>query len=101
MVELVAPEAVVVSFRLGGADGVAVEARKGAWALGELGFQGRRGGGGGGGEGRAGGPAARGGARTTAGPVTSSFRVSGSTRPPATRRITRSTMSRSSARSPA
>jgi mannosylglucosylglycerate synthase len=38
----VAPEAVVVSFRLGGSDGVAVEARKWAWALGELGFQVRR-----------------------------------------------------------
>jgi glycosyltransferase involved in cell wall biosynthesis len=38
----VAPEAVVVSFRLGGADGVAVEARKWAWALGELGFDVRR-----------------------------------------------------------
>jgi glycosyltransferase involved in cell wall biosynthesis len=38
----VAPEAVVVSFRLGGADGVAVEARKWAWALGELGFEVRR-----------------------------------------------------------
>lgn len=37
-----APEAVVVSFRLGGADGVAVEARKWAWALGELGFEVRR-----------------------------------------------------------
>lgn len=42
IVELVAPEAVVVSFRLGGADGVAVEARKWAWALGELGFEVRR-----------------------------------------------------------
>jgi glycosyltransferase involved in cell wall biosynthesis len=38
----VAPEAVVVSFRLGGADGVAVEARKWAWALGQLGFEVRR-----------------------------------------------------------
>jgi glycosyltransferase involved in cell wall biosynthesis len=38
----VAPEAVVVSFRLGGADGVAVEARKWSWALGELGFEVRR-----------------------------------------------------------
>jgi len=38
----VAPEAVVVSFRLGGSDGVAVEARKWAWALGELGFHVRR-----------------------------------------------------------
>lgn len=32
----------VVSFRLGGNDGVAVEARKWAWALGELGFDVRR-----------------------------------------------------------
>jgi mannosylglucosylglycerate synthase len=32
------PSAVIVSFRLGGTDGVAVEARKWAWALGELGF---------------------------------------------------------------
>jgi mannosylglucosylglycerate synthase len=38
----VAPEAVVVSFRLGGADGVAVEARKWDWALAELGFEVRR-----------------------------------------------------------
>jgi glycosyltransferase involved in cell wall biosynthesis len=38
----VAPEAVVVSFRLGGDDGVAVEARKWDWALGELGFGVRR-----------------------------------------------------------
>ena len=37
-----APEAVVVSFRLGGADGVAVEARKWDWALAELGFEVRR-----------------------------------------------------------
>ncbi len=37
-----APEAVVVSFRLGGADGVAVEARKWEHALGELGFGVRR-----------------------------------------------------------
>lgn len=37
-----APQAVVVSFRLGGADGVAVEARKWSWALGELGFAVRR-----------------------------------------------------------
>jgi len=37
-----APEAVVVSFRLGGADGVAVEARKWDWALVELGFEVRR-----------------------------------------------------------
>ena len=33
---------VQLSFRLGGADGVAVEARKWAWALGELGFEVRR-----------------------------------------------------------
>ena len=31
-----------MSFRLGGVDGVAVEARKWAWALGELGFDVRR-----------------------------------------------------------
>ena len=31
-----APQAAVVSFRLGGDDGVSVEARKWAWALGEL-----------------------------------------------------------------
>jgi glycosyltransferase involved in cell wall biosynthesis len=37
-----APQAVTVSFRLGGDDGVSVEARKWAWALGELGFQTRR-----------------------------------------------------------
>ncbi len=37
-----APVAAVVSFRLGGDDGVAVEARKWAWALGELGFRVRR-----------------------------------------------------------
>src|SRR4051812_11002405 len=37
-----APQAVVVSFRLGGADGVAVEARKWDWALSELGFEVRR-----------------------------------------------------------
>ena len=37
-----APQAVVVSFRLGGADGVAVEAHKWAWALGELGYDVRR-----------------------------------------------------------
>ncbi|MGZ4211301.1 MAG: glycosyltransferase family 4 protein [Actinomycetota bacterium] len=37
-----APQAVVVSFRLGGADGVAVEARKWACALEELGFDVRR-----------------------------------------------------------
>ena len=36
------PVAVQVSFRLGGADGVAVEARKWEWALGELGFRVRR-----------------------------------------------------------
>jgi glycosyltransferase involved in cell wall biosynthesis len=35
-------EAVVVSFRLGGADGVAIEAQKWAWALGELGYHVRR-----------------------------------------------------------
>jgi glycosyltransferase involved in cell wall biosynthesis len=39
---IVAPEAVVVSFRLGGADGVAVEARKWDRALRELGFEVRR-----------------------------------------------------------
>jgi hypothetical protein len=33
-----APTAVMLSYRLGGDDGVAVEARKWAWALGELGF---------------------------------------------------------------
>jgi len=38
----VTPQAVVVSFRLGGADGVAIEAQKWAWALGELGFHVRR-----------------------------------------------------------
>ena len=38
----VTQQAVVVSFRLGGADGVAVEARKWAWALGELGYEVRR-----------------------------------------------------------
>ena len=37
-----APEAAVVSFRLGGADGVAVEARKWEGALAELGFAVRR-----------------------------------------------------------
>jgi mannosylglucosylglycerate synthase len=37
-----APEAVVVSYRLGGADGVAVEATKWEWALRELGFAVRR-----------------------------------------------------------
>lgn len=37
-----APQAVTVSFRLGGDDGVSVEARKWAWALGELGFETRR-----------------------------------------------------------
>jgi glycosyltransferase involved in cell wall biosynthesis len=36
------PEAVMVSYRLGGADGVAVEARKWEWALHELGFRVRR-----------------------------------------------------------
>ena len=37
-----APQAAVVSYRLGGSDGVSVEARKWAWALGELGFEVRR-----------------------------------------------------------
>ena len=37
-----APQAAVVSYRLGGNDGVSVEARKWAWALGELGFEVRR-----------------------------------------------------------
>jgi mannosylglucosylglycerate synthase len=37
-----APQAVTVSFRLGGDDGVSVEARKWAWALRELGFETRR-----------------------------------------------------------
>ena len=37
-----APQAAVVSYRLGGDDGVSVEARKWAWALGELGFEVRR-----------------------------------------------------------
>jgi len=36
------PTAVQLSYRLGGADGVAVEARKWEWALGELGFAVRR-----------------------------------------------------------
>ena len=36
------PQAVVVSFRLGGADGVAVEAHKWEWALRELGYDVRR-----------------------------------------------------------
>src|SRR5690242_14700472 len=36
------PVAVQLSYRLGGADGVAVEARKWEWALGELGFSVRR-----------------------------------------------------------
>jgi glycosyltransferase involved in cell wall biosynthesis len=36
------PVAVMVSYRLGGADGVAVEARKWEWALHELGFRVRR-----------------------------------------------------------
>jgi glycosyltransferase involved in cell wall biosynthesis len=38
----VVSQAAVVSFRLGGADGVAVEAHKWAWALGELGYDVRR-----------------------------------------------------------
>jgi hypothetical protein len=33
------PTAVQLSYRLGGADGVAVEARKWEWALRELGFE--------------------------------------------------------------
>lgn len=37
-----APVATLLSFRLGGDDGVAVEARKWEWALGELGFEVRR-----------------------------------------------------------
>lgn len=37
-----APEAVFVSYRLGGADGVGVEAAKWEWALRELGFETRR-----------------------------------------------------------
>jgi len=37
-----APQAVVVSYRLGGSDGVSIEARKWAWALDELGFEVRR-----------------------------------------------------------
>jgi glycosyltransferase involved in cell wall biosynthesis len=37
-----APQAVTVSFRLGGDDGVSVEARKWAWALHEQGFETRR-----------------------------------------------------------
>lgn len=37
-----APVATFISFRLGGDDGVAVETRKWAWALGELGFDVRR-----------------------------------------------------------
>jgi glycosyltransferase involved in cell wall biosynthesis len=37
-----APEAVIVSYRLGGSDGVAVEAAKWEWALRELGFEVRR-----------------------------------------------------------
>jgi glycosyltransferase involved in cell wall biosynthesis len=36
------PDAVMISYRLGGADGVAVEARKWEWALHELGFGVRR-----------------------------------------------------------
>src|SRR6185503_3562581 len=39
---MTAPEAVVVSYRLGGADGVAVESAKWEWALRELGFTVRR-----------------------------------------------------------
>ena len=39
---MTAPEAVVVSYRLGGADGVAVEAAKWEWALRNLGFAVRR-----------------------------------------------------------
>jgi glycosyltransferase involved in cell wall biosynthesis len=39
---MTAPEAVVVSYRLGGADGVAVESAKWEWALRELGFAVRR-----------------------------------------------------------
>jgi mannosylglucosylglycerate synthase len=38
----VAQQAVVVSFRLGGADGVAIEANKWEWALGRLGYDVRR-----------------------------------------------------------
>jgi glycosyltransferase involved in cell wall biosynthesis len=37
-----APQAVMLSYRLGGTDGVSVEARKWEWALGELGFTTRR-----------------------------------------------------------
>jgi mannosylglucosylglycerate synthase len=37
-----APTAVILSFRLGGSDGVSVEARKWEWALGALGFEIRR-----------------------------------------------------------
>jgi hypothetical protein len=37
-----APTAVILSFRLGGSDGVSVEARKWEWALGTLGFETRR-----------------------------------------------------------
>jgi glycosyltransferase involved in cell wall biosynthesis len=37
-----APQAAVVSYRLGGNDGVSVESRKWSWALGELGFEVRR-----------------------------------------------------------
>jgi mannosylglucosylglycerate synthase len=36
------PEAVLVSYRLGGTDGVSIEAAKWAWALGRLGFSVRR-----------------------------------------------------------
>jgi len=39
---MTAPEAVVVSYRLGGSDGVAVEAAKWEWALRQLGFTVRR-----------------------------------------------------------
>src|SRR5262245_54921127 len=36
------PDAVFVSYRLGGTDGVSIEARKWEWALGELGVESRR-----------------------------------------------------------
>lgn len=39
---MTAPVAVFLSFRLGGTDGVSVEARKWEWALGQLGFRVRR-----------------------------------------------------------
>src|SRR5205814_8581001 len=42
IVGAMAPQAVTVSFRLGGDDGVSVEARKWAWALHQLGFETRR-----------------------------------------------------------